>query len=77
MAWTDTRYGHPDYDIRGRYVSSHGNSQGTADFLIEGDTQLQHSPAMPVHSEVATDASLTVWVDERGATLDIWGRAFP
>jgi len=46
VAWTDTRYGVLDFDIRGRYV-------------------------------IATDAYLTVWVDERGVTMDIWGRTFP
>jgi len=77
VAWTDTRYGSPDWDIRGRYVSSHGLPQGTADFLIEGEASKQHMPAMPTISRPAGDTYLLVWKDDRGVTPDIWGRIFP
>ena len=76
VAWTDTRYS-PDYDIRGRYVSPHGNPQGTADFYIEGTTATQSNPAMPIWSTLTGGTYLLVWMDDRGTTYDIWGRTFP
>ena len=76
VAWTDTRFS-PDFDIRGRYVSPHGNPQGTSDFVIEGATSMQHTPAMPIFSRPADDSYIVVWMDDRGTTYDIWGRTLP
>jgi len=45
VAWTDTRFGALDWDIRGRYVSPLGKPQGTADFVIEGTTYNQRMAA--------------------------------
>jgi len=77
VAWTDTRSGIWDFDIRGRHVSSHGLTQGTADFLIDGASHSQYTPAMPVFGNPANDTYVVVWMDTGSVTPDIWGRIFP
>jgi hypothetical protein len=82
VAWTDGLWV-PDYDIRGRYVSSAGIVQGASEFGIMTTTASQHTAAMPPLSQPVTgsptDGSfLIVWTDdEGGSSLDIWGKMHP